>query len=48
VRERADWTSRSKAGSGAARELIELILKTQGRWDAVVAAYANEGAARTP
>jgi 3-deoxy-D-manno-octulosonate 8-phosphate phosphatase (KDO 8-P phosphatase) len=48
VRERADWTSPSKAGSGAARELIELILKTQGRWDAVVAAYANEGAARAP
>ena len=48
VREQVDWTSRAKAGRGAARELIELILKTQGRWNAVVAAYANEGRANTP
>ena len=48
VRQRVDWTSNAKAGSGAARELVELILKTQGRWDGIVAAYANEGGTPTP
>ena len=48
VRQQVDWTSSAKAGSGAARELIEFILKTQDRWNTVVAAYANEGRAGTP
>jgi 3-deoxy-D-manno-octulosonate 8-phosphate phosphatase KdsC-like HAD superfamily phosphatase len=29
-------------GGGAARELIERILKVQGRWDAIVESYLNE------
>jgi len=43
VRERVDWVSRFNGGRGAARELIELVLRVQTRWDAVVARYANEG-----
>ena len=30
-------------GHGAARELIELILREQGRWEGIVAAYLREG-----
>lgn len=44
VRKRVHWVSAAKGGDGAARELIELILKAQGRWDALVAAYAGDGA----
>jgi 3-deoxy-D-manno-octulosonate 8-phosphate phosphatase (KDO 8-P phosphatase) len=49
VRKRVDWVSGSAGGSGAARELIELILRSQSKWDAIVAGYANEraGAGRT-
>lgn len=42
VRKRVDWVSSAKGGAGAVRELIELILRAQGRWDALVAAYADE------
>jgi 3-deoxy-D-manno-octulosonate 8-phosphate phosphatase (KDO 8-P phosphatase) len=43
VRERVHWVSREQGGRGAARELIETILKAQSRWDGIVAAYENEG-----
>jgi len=43
VRDRADWTSAHGGGRGAARELIEMILKSQGLWDGVVASYVDEG-----
>jgi 3-deoxy-D-manno-octulosonate 8-phosphate phosphatase (KDO 8-P phosphatase) len=36
VRERVAWVSRAAAGRGAARELIEMVLTAQGRWDRVV------------
>jgi 3-deoxy-D-manno-octulosonate 8-phosphate phosphatase (KDO 8-P phosphatase) len=39
---RVHWTSRLPAGNGAAREMIELVLRAQGVWDAVVSAYLNE------
>jgi 3-deoxy-D-manno-octulosonate 8-phosphate phosphatase (KDO 8-P phosphatase) len=42
VRDRVDWISRAKGGAGAVRELIEMILKAQNRWDGIVAGYANE------
>jgi 3-deoxy-D-manno-octulosonate 8-phosphate phosphatase (KDO 8-P phosphatase) len=42
VRSRVHWVSRASAGNGAARELIELILKAQNLWEGVVAAYLNE------
>ena len=38
VRARVDWVSRAAAGRGAVRELIELILRAQGQWRAIVAA----------
>ena len=44
VRSRVDWVSRFNGGDGAARELVELILRAQGTWDAVVASYENEPA----
>jgi 3-deoxy-D-manno-octulosonate 8-phosphate phosphatase (KDO 8-P phosphatase) len=42
VRVRVHWTSESPAGSGAARELLELILKAQNRWDGIVSSYLTE------
>jgi len=42
VRSRVDWVARSDGGDGAARELIETILRAQNRWDAVVASYVGE------
>ena len=39
VRSRVHWVSQRKGGDGAARELIEMILRAQGHWDGVVAAY---------
>jgi len=43
VRERVDWVSRAAGGHGAARELIELILKSQDKWDSLVATYMAQG-----
>lgn len=45
VKSRVDWTSQFDGGRGAARELIEVILKSQNLWDGVVAGYVNEGRA---
>jgi 3-deoxy-D-manno-octulosonate 8-phosphate phosphatase (KDO 8-P phosphatase) len=45
VRSRVHWVSQSQAGNGAARELIELILRAQNLWDDVVAAYLHEPSA---
>jgi 3-deoxy-D-manno-octulosonate 8-phosphate phosphatase (KDO 8-P phosphatase) len=39
VRARVDWVSPSGGGRGAVRELIELVLRAQGRWDEVVQQY---------
>jgi 3-deoxy-D-manno-octulosonate 8-phosphate phosphatase (KDO 8-P phosphatase) len=36
VRDRVDWVSTAPGGRGAARELVELILRAQQRWDDVV------------
>ncbi|MBI5569830.1 MAG: 3-deoxy-8-phosphooctulonate synthase [Desulfomonile tiedjei] len=35
----ADMVTRHNGGRGAAREVIEMILKAQGKWDAVLARY---------
>ena len=43
VRARVDWVSTRTGGDGAARELLEMILRAQGRWESLVAAYADEG-----
>ncbi len=36
VRERVDWVSAAVAGRGAVRELVELVLRAQERWDEVL------------
>ena len=45
VKAAVDWVSDANGGRGAARQLIETILRAQKRWDAIVAAYAIEPAA---
>jgi 3-deoxy-D-manno-octulosonate 8-phosphate phosphatase (KDO 8-P phosphatase) len=42
VRTRVHWVTRANGGSGAARELIEMILRAQGRWQPILATYMNE------
>jgi 3-deoxy-D-manno-octulosonate 8-phosphate phosphatase (KDO 8-P phosphatase) len=39
VRERVHWVAPSAGGAGAARDLLELVLRTQGRWDAIVRSF---------
>jgi 3-deoxy-D-manno-octulosonate 8-phosphate phosphatase (KDO 8-P phosphatase) len=41
VRERVDWVSAVGGGRGAARELIELVLRAQQRWDDVLRQYTT-------
>ena len=36
VRARVDWVSTASGGRGAVRELVELVLKAQQRWDDVL------------
>lgn len=40
VRARVNWVSAAPGGRGAVREFIEMVLRTQNRWDAVVREYA--------
>jgi 3-deoxy-D-manno-octulosonate 8-phosphate phosphatase (KDO 8-P phosphatase) len=46
VRDRVHWVAQRAGGHGAARELIEMILKAQQKWDGIVAAYLAEGEAQ--
>ena len=39
VRTRVHWVSRYPGGRGAVRELIELVLRAQGEWDALVRTF---------
>jgi 3-deoxy-D-manno-octulosonate 8-phosphate phosphatase (KDO 8-P phosphatase) len=39
VRNAVDWVSSRDGGRGAVRELIELVLRRQGRWDALTEEY---------
>ena len=41
VRAAVHWVSGAGGGRGAARELIELVLRAQRRWDAVLAEYGG-------
>ncbi|MBF0588215.1 MAG: phenylphosphate carboxylase subunit delta [Magnetococcales bacterium] len=41
VCERVHWVAPKGGGRGAVRDLAELVLKTQGHWDAIVARYAD-------
>jgi 3-deoxy-D-manno-octulosonate 8-phosphate phosphatase (KDO 8-P phosphatase) len=42
VRSRVHYVTGAPGGGGAARELIERILRVQGHWEAVIQAYENE------
>jgi len=44
VLDRVDWVSTRTGGDGAARELVELLLRAQGRWDDLLRGYLPEGA----
>lgn len=41
VKERVDWVSPSGGGRGAVRDLIELVLRAQNRWDDIVREYGT-------
>ncbi|MCB9746867.1 MAG: HAD-IIIA family hydrolase [Candidatus Omnitrophica bacterium] len=40
VKRAADYITKEKGGEGAIREVIELILKTQGRWRKIVQSFS--------
>src|SRR3954466_2925728 len=42
VRERVNWVSSLGGGRGAVRELIEMVLRVQKRWDAVLKQYVPQ------
>ena len=39
ARTTADFVTRAAGGSGAVREVVEMILKAQGKWEAIVDSY---------
>jgi len=39
TREHAHYVTKAPGGFGAVREVIELVLKSQGRWDALIRGY---------
>ena len=39
AKESADYTTEGKGGQGAVRELCEIILKIQGKWDDIASRY---------
>ncbi|MDR3561825.1 MAG: HAD hydrolase family protein [Negativicutes bacterium] len=43
VKAAAHFVAGRTGGAGAVREIIEFILKTQGKWDGIVAAYRCPG-----
>jgi 3-deoxy-D-manno-octulosonate 8-phosphate phosphatase (KDO 8-P phosphatase) len=43
VRRRVDLVTRAAGGHGAARELVEFVLRAQDRWRALVAEYGVSG-----
>ena len=42
VRSRVHWVSSLRSGDGAARELVELVLRSQKLWDGIVNSYVDE------
>ena len=46
VRSRVHWVSQAGGGAGAARELIELILRAQDKWERLVTEYEAQGGAQ--
>ncbi len=48
VLSRVHWVSRKGGGAGAARELIEMVLRAQDRWGAVLDSFLAAPAERQP
>ena len=48
VRSRVDFVSRSVGGDGAVREFVEIVLKAQGRWEALLGAYTGGAPVAAP
>ena len=44
VRTRVHWVSSARGGDGAARDFIEMILRAQDKWTALLASYLIERA----
>lgn len=42
VQSRVHWVTPSAGGYGAARELVERILRVQGHWEGIIGSYLNE------
>jgi len=42
VRDAVDFVARAEGGRGAVREVIEHLLRAQGRWDGIMARYRGE------
>jgi 3-deoxy-D-manno-octulosonate 8-phosphate phosphatase (KDO 8-P phosphatase) len=42
VRTRVHWVSAARGGHGAARDLVELVLRAQDRWDTLLAEYVEQ------
>src|SRR5262249_42194624 len=42
VRSSVDFVSTCRGGEGAVRELVEMILRTQGHWASIVSSYQTE------
>jgi len=40
---RVNWISAASGGHGAVREFVEVVLRAQNRWDAVVREYSSAG-----
>lgn len=47
VKAAAHYTASREGGRGAVREIIELVLKAQGKWDTLVEMYSNPGTIET-
>ena len=41
VKAAADFTTRAAGGQGAVREVVEMILQAQGKWDSIAAQYSE-------
>lgn len=48
VKKIARYVTRARGGSGAVREAAELLLKSRGKWDAVLRKYGLKGGAPEP
>jgi 3-deoxy-D-manno-octulosonate 8-phosphate phosphatase (KDO 8-P phosphatase) len=46
VRRRVHWVSGAPGGRGAVRELIETVLRAQGRWETLLASYTTDDRSR--